>query len=233
MPEPYSFADLSLRIFCSLVASTLIGLERESHGRAAGLRTVMIVGIAACVAMILSEHFYVESWLQTNGAAMPRPDPARLAAGILSGIGFIGAGSIIRNGNRVQGVTTAATLWMTTILGLTFGNGQYLLGCMGLVVTAVALFIVPRFENRVKNDFYAMLTVKLDLDGTSDSDIKAKIEAEGVRVKRIEINYDLQHRRKTLACELKFKRSGVFALSQRIIQSILACPGVVQVEWKA
>lgn len=233
MLEPYGFFDLLLRIGCTLIASTAIGLERESHGRAAGLRTVMIVGVAACIAMILSERFYVESVLITHGAAIPRPDPARLAAGILSGIGFIGAGSIIRNGNRVQGVTTAATLWMTTILGLTFGDGQYLLGVMGLAVMLVALFIVPRFENRVKNDFYAILTIKLHIDSVSDNELKSKIEAEGVRIKRVEINYDLQRAQKTLACELKFKKSGLFALSQRVIQATLTCPGVIQVDWKA
>src|SRR4051812_46537490 len=102
--------DLVLRLGAALVASAAIGLERESHGRAAGLRTTVLVGVAAAIAMGLSEAPYLG--VASSGTGTWRPDPMRLAAGVLTGMGFLGAGTIIKEGNMVRGVTTAATLWL-------------------------------------------------------------------------------------------------------------------------
>src|SRR3989338_1113510 len=104
--------DALTRIGFSLGAGLILGLERESHGRAAGLKTTVLACVASCLAMILSENFYLES---AGAAGVFRPDRARLAAGILTGIGFLGAGAIIRQGTLVRGVTTAAVLWYITI----------------------------------------------------------------------------------------------------------------------
>src|SRR3954465_8156256 len=119
-----------------MAAGLVLGLERESHGRAAGLKTTILACVASCLAMILSEDFYRESFNQA--ASMMRPDRARLAAGILTGIGFLGAGAIIRQGTLVHGVTTAAVLWYTTILGLAFGSGHIAIGVMGACIAVFA-----------------------------------------------------------------------------------------------
>ncbi|MEO6063481.1 MAG: MgtC/SapB family protein, partial [Thermoflexales bacterium] len=152
-----SLDQVILRIGAAMVAGAVVGIERESHGRAAGLRTTILVSVAACIAMLISESLfgYVVGLSPTSF-----PDPARLAQGVLSGMGFLGAGAIIRQGNRVQGVTTAASLWYVSILGLAFGAGEWLIGAFGIIVVLIILGIMPRIEGRVKNDWYAVVTVR-------------------------------------------------------------------------
>src|SRR5688572_10350944 len=120
--------DILLRVALSFMAGAILGLERESHGRAAGLRTTALACVAACLAMILAQFFISDPMLKS---ANWKPDPGRLAAGVLTGIGFLGAGAIVREGVTVRGVTTAAVLWYVTILGLAFGSGHLALGMIG------------------------------------------------------------------------------------------------------
>src|SRR3954469_5511335 len=154
--------DLSLRLAAALLASATIGLERESHGRAAGLRTTILVGIAAAIAMALSEGPYLD--VAHSGTGTWRPDPMRLAAGVLTGMGFLGAGTIIKEGNVVRGVTTAATLWLVAILGLAFGAGYSSLGAIGWGLAMFTLFALPRFEHLIKNDWYGSLKLVIAMD---------------------------------------------------------------------
>src|SRR5438477_324936 len=116
-----SFSDMLLRLLLAFLAGMAVGWERESHGRPAGLRTNILACVASAVAMIVSEMLFAKSAAATATGNW-RPDPARLGAGILTGIGFLGAGTIIRHGNFVRGVTTAASLWFVTVLGLAFGR---------------------------------------------------------------------------------------------------------------
>src|SRR5258706_10958488 len=112
--SPLSIYDILLRILVASTAGLVIGWERESHGRPAGLRTTILTCIAAALAMIVSETLFTESAVTTATSSW-RPDPARLGAGILTGIGFLGAGTILRHENMIRGVTTAATLWFVTV----------------------------------------------------------------------------------------------------------------------
>src|SRR5262245_46793392 len=122
MNLPLSFSEIVLRVLAATAAGALVGLERESHGRPAGLRTTMLTCVAAAIAMVVSECLFAETATSVPGANW-RPDPARLGAGILTGIGFLGAGTILRHGSMTTGVTTAASLWFVTVLGLAFGSG--------------------------------------------------------------------------------------------------------------
>src|SRR5438874_967575 len=121
---------MALRLSLAFAAGFIVGWERESHGRPAGLRTNILACVAAAVAMVLSEVLFIQSAAAATGSW--RPDPARLGAGILTGIGFLGAGTILRHANVIRGVTTAASLWFVTVLGLAFGSGQIALGLIGL-----------------------------------------------------------------------------------------------------
>lgn len=219
--------QILLRVLAALVAGAVVGTERESHGRAAGLRTTILVAVAACLGMLISESLFAF----VDSLGKNDPDPARLAQGILSGMGFLGAGAIIRQGNRVQGVTTAASLWYVTFLGLAFGAGQWLIGAVGVLVVLLILVVMPRIEGRVKNDWYAVVTVRSKMDGMADLDLRLAIEAEGVRVKKADLDYDLILRQKTLRFEIKFKRERVFGLSERVVQRIMLVEGVQHVTW--
>lgn len=112
-----SFSEIALRLLCAFVTGVFLGLEREVHGRPAGLRTTVLACVAAAMAMILSEYFALSH--SATAASIIRSDPSRLAAGVLSGIGFLGAGTIFRSGSLVRGVTTAAVLWFSMSLSLT------------------------------------------------------------------------------------------------------------------
>jgi len=118
--------DIAWRLTLSVIAGALIGLNRGEHGRPAGLRTVLLVTLAASIAMILANAL-----LGTTGKeaqSFVNVDVMRLPLGILTGVGFIGAGAILHRDNLVVGVTTAATLWFSTVMGLCFGSGQGWLG---------------------------------------------------------------------------------------------------------
>src|SRR5262245_40396106 len=105
-----SFPEMLLRIGMAFVVGMVVGWERTSHERPAGLRTTILTCVASAVAMIISEVLFAQSAAATATGSW-RPDPARLGAGILTGIGFLETGTILRHENVVRGVTTAATLW--------------------------------------------------------------------------------------------------------------------------
>src|ERR1700742_4638563 len=132
MPLQPTWQDLAIRLALATASGAIIGLNREHRRRPAGLRTTTLVALAAAVAMV-----QVNLLLAQEGKAsdsMVVLDLMRLPLGILSGMGFIGAGAIIRKESIVLGVTTAATLWFTTVMGLCFGGGQLALGSAALLL---------------------------------------------------------------------------------------------------
>ncbi len=223
--------DILLRIGSALVAGTVLGIEREAHGRAAGLRTTLLVCLASTLAMILSQGFYFES-IHHGGTNGWHPDPARLAAGILTGIGFLGGGAIIRQGNMVHGVTTAAVLWFVTVLGLCFGSGSFLLGWIGFGCALFSVFGLPVIEKLVRNDSYAELYITLKEGASTNDQIRKAILKEGLRIKGMEIEFRVVDQIRVLHFSLKFKRRDAVELSQRMIQKVSHFDGVTHVKWE-
>jgi uncharacterized membrane protein YhiD involved in acid resistance len=162
-------SDIALRLGCALVAGIVLGLEREKRGRAAGLRTTAVVCVAAALAMVLSE----ELPMAHQHGALFGGDPGRLAAGVLTGMGFLGAGVIIRQDTLVRGVTTAAVLWLTTIIGLLFGSGHLMLGAVGVGMALAILVGLPFIERQMDNDGYIPLTITMTGAGESMTDLEA------------------------------------------------------------
>jgi hypothetical protein len=124
MPITIEWPEIALRLALTVVAGTLIGLNRSEHGHSAGLRTTLLVCLAASVSMIQVNLLLPIAGKSPDSFAVL--DLMRLPLGILSGMGFIGAGAILRKGSLVRGLTTAATLWFVTVLGLCFGGGVIL-----------------------------------------------------------------------------------------------------------
>jgi putative Mg2+ transporter-C (MgtC) family protein len=220
--------DVAVRLGLTLVTALVIGFERESHGRAAGLRTTVLAALAAALAMIISGELFVEG---AAGSASWRPDPARLAAGILAGMGFLGAGAIIREGNMVRGVTTAAVMWFVTILGLAFGSGLIGLGLIGWGLALVTLFLLPKLESQIRNDWYGAVTVRVKLDGISADEVRSRLERHDLKVKKVELHHDLEHHHKTMRFELKYKKTDLFALSRAVMAELDKGDGVYEVKW--
>src|ERR1041385_732459 len=197
MNAPLDLAHIILRILAATVAGALIGLERESHGRAAGLRTTILACVASAVAMITSEFLFFDSAQTLNGGNW-RPDPARLGAGILTGIGFLGGGTILRHDDLIRGVTTAASLWFVTVLGLAFGSGLFVPGAIGLAIALMTLLSLPFVEKHIRTDWYAKLSVTADLDALNESDLRTQLIALGMNIRRLSLDYDLTAKQKTI-----------------------------------
>jgi putative Mg2+ transporter-C (MgtC) family protein len=160
MPLHLEWSEIGLRLGLSLVAGAVIGLNRGGRGRRAGLRTTMLVCLAATIAMIqLNILLPISGKPPTSFVTL---DLMRLPLGILSGIGFIGAGAIIRRGNLVEGVTTAATLWYVTVMGLCFGGGQLRLGLAALAIGALILWCLKWFEGWIGFSRQASLLIIFD-----------------------------------------------------------------------
>ena len=137
MPITIEWPEIALRLALTVVAGTLIGLNRSEHGHSAGLRTTLLVCLAASVSMIQVNLLLPIAGKSPDSFAVL--DLMRLPLGILSGLGFIGAGAIVRTGSLVRGLTTAATLWFVTVLGLCFGVGQLALGLALLALGVLVL----------------------------------------------------------------------------------------------
>ena len=224
--------DLGVRMGLSFLVGAILGYEREQHGRAAGFRTTILVCLSACVAMILSQALYLEALNQAVSGTVSRPDPARLAAGVLSGMGFLGAGVIIRQSNHVvRGVTTAATLWFATVIGLSIGAGCLGLGMAATVLAVVVLYLLPWVETCILNDWYADLTVSFDSRMASMESIQEALEALGIRTKGVGIQLSKKTTERQATFRLKFKKKGLVRISQRASETIASLPGVQDVCW--
>ena len=134
--------EIVVRLAVAAAAGMAIGIEREMREQAAGLRTHILVALGACLFTIVS----VYGFESVGGAKTSPVDPSRVAAQIVTGIGFLGAGAIIRHGVNIRGLTTAATLWITAAVGMAVGVGMYLATGVAVVLTIVSLWALRPFR---------------------------------------------------------------------------------------
>lgn len=144
MPEDIAFQlDLVIRLLVAAVVGALVGLEREIHGHPAGMRTHLLVALGSALFTVLSAHGF-----GAGGPGAP-VDPTRIAAQIVTGIGFLGAGAIVKEGATIKGLTTAASLWATAALGMAAGAGAHLLGAVATAIVLFSLWPLHWVEDRV------------------------------------------------------------------------------------
>jgi len=153
--------DVLVKLILAAVAGGLVGLEREKHGRPAGLRTNLLVSVGACAMMIVSEAFYIKYGMLDAESAV-RLDPSRVAAQIVTGIGFLGAGVILKEGVSVRGLTTAAGLWTVAGLGMAFGMGYFSLGTITTILVLISLAFMKKLDPLIRKDRYLTLMVTAD-----------------------------------------------------------------------
>lgn len=132
--------EIALRLACAMLVGIVIGLEREFTHRPAGLRTHILVALGACVASVMGEMIFLHF---TTTA-----DPARLSAQVITGVGFLGAGTIMKEGVNVKGLTTAASVWAVACLGIAAGFGYYALALLGMLFIFVTLTAVEALQHR-------------------------------------------------------------------------------------
>lgn len=228
---PPTVPDILLRLTLAFVAGLIVGFERETRGRPAGLRTLLLVTNASAVAMILSELLLVDNLRAGFGEGL-RADPARLGAGILTGMGFLGAATVLKQENIVRGVTTAATLWFMAVVGLAIGAGHLLLGGAATFFALAALTILGAVEHRLPSTRFGNISVTARSGSLSEHEFRTMLEKRGARILHLHLVQDAQAGEKVLACELRLKQRDLFEVSVQLVQELAAIPGVIRTEWR-
>jgi len=154
--------DIALRLIASLVIGGLIGLERSYHGRPAGFRTHTLVCLSTSLLMLVT--VYETRWFPDLAQGRISLDPTRMAQGIMTGIGFLGAGTIMKEGLSVRGLTTAASIWITAAIGILIGIGFYFPAVFATLLTLGVLSLFRLIENRIPAQFYAHFNVRFGRD---------------------------------------------------------------------
>ncbi len=185
-------AEMFLRMGVAAGLGGAIGYERQRSGRPAGLRTHLIVSLASATFMLVSTQFiYFQKYGKDD---LVEVDTSRIAASVVSGVGFLGAGVVVRNGLGVQGITTAASLWLSAALGLASGGGMYEVAVASTAVALFALVVLRRFtKGREVHQFQRRVVVTLKDDGTARQTFIERLASSGVTI--VDEDYDLNVRR--------------------------------------
>jgi putative Mg2+ transporter-C (MgtC) family protein len=216
-----------LRLALAAVLGGLIGVERELREREAGLRTHLLVALGSALFTIVSAygfHAFLES-----GASVVRADPTRIAAQIVTGIGFLGAGAIIRQGLSVRGLTTAATLWVVAAVGLAAGAGYYSAAVITTALVLLALWPLRIIAYRILRRFRpddGRLLIQLPA-GHPPGEVIDEVERAGARIDSIEVSQEGERRR--LQLDLALPRE---IGAPRLVARIADVPNVSDVRWE-
>ena len=180
----------------ALAAGGAIGLERTFHGRAAGFRTYALVCMGSAMAVLVA--VYPERWLGAGGGNAG--DLTRIVQGILTGIGFLGAGVIVKYGFSVRGLTTAASIWTTAVIGVLIGAGYYWEASASVLLVLGALSVFRRIEDRLDKENYAQVKLGVTRDpGLPKREIDSLFAQAGLRIE--EVSYGLEKNRSILDYE--------------------------------
>jgi len=214
-----------LRLITAAVLSGIVGFEREFHGRAAGFRTHILLCIGSTLVMLTSIHIF-----DVYNARVPC-DPARIAAGVVTGIGFLGAGTIMHSKSSVSGLTTATSLWVVAGIGLAVGSGMYFGAAATTVITMITLFFFSRVEHAIiRKDWYKTLVIEAH-EGVNQIKGSREVLAEyGVKVTDFEVERSGDGTSMTLKIGVKLSTS---INDDRIVQGISSLEGVKNVRWEA
>lgn len=216
--------DMIVRLGVAALLGGIVGLERDVHGRNAGLRTHLLVCMGSALFMIMSELIAARARVAVGDLAAVNADPARIAAQVVTGIGFIGAGAILKSGLSVRGLTTAATLWIVASIGMAVGAGGFAIASVTTFITVVSLVVLNYFERCYKKDSYRKITV--EVNGSVDVDVvKGYISHKSVEFKsfQTERNFDKDYTTFTFMLRV-FSRGTSDKISASILRQLETSP---------
>jgi putative Mg2+ transporter-C (MgtC) family protein len=174
-------ADVIGHLVVALIAGGLIGLERSYHGRPAGFRTHTLVCMASSLLMVVA--LYQTTWFPNAGPETVRIDPTRMAQGVMTGIGFLGAGVIMKEGLSVRGLTTAASIWITSAIGVLAGVGLYGPVVIATLLTLGTLTVFRRIETSMPTLLYAHHHLRFAREAVMlEADVRALLAEHGFSV---------------------------------------------------
>ncbi len=219
-----SVIEIVKKIVVSVILATVLGLERQRHGRIAGLRTHILVCLASCILMVISTNLNTHA----DTFSFYRFDPLRLAAGIMTGMGFIGAGTIIRTGTiNVRGVTTAAGLWLTSAIGISVGLGNYFVA----MITAGVCFLVlvMNIDRLIPSESFIILCVNTSTLESMLGKIKETCIKHGADFIDADISKDKTKNLIQYRIQLKF---GYKIISEDILDELIAMENIESVKYE-
>ena len=218
MAEVYGVVTVVVRLFLAALMGGLVGLERESVNRPAGFRTHVLVCVGSALIMMVSMDMYAMYRGMTDA------DPTRIAAQVVSGIGFLGAGTIMREGVNVRGLTTAASLWVVAGVGLAVGAGPYIPAVTTVFIVLFTLVLLSRFEGLVlgRRHFRCLSLSVADKPGQLGK-IGAALGSLDVNIKNISIRPDPSVQR--LQIELFIRMPGGLTIDE-VIRELSSIEGV-------
>jgi putative Mg2+ transporter-C (MgtC) family protein len=223
MPNDF---EIIFRLFLASFLGGLVGLEREVHGREAGVRTYLLVSLGSALIMVVSEYLAFE-YQSKFSSDLFRVDPGRIAAQAITGIGFLGAGVIIRYKNSIRGLTTAASMWVVCAIGLAIGAGYYLFGSVVSGIAILSLIGLKRIEKKLSKDWYKEMTIVSE-DGEGQIDrVQEIMQKYNIKVTNLNIKRDLQKKEITLGFRLRIR---AVQPDRNILKEVFGIPGIKRVD---
>ncbi|HYD31623.1 MAG TPA: MgtC/SapB family protein [Azospirillaceae bacterium] len=215
--------QMLIRLAAALAAGSLIGLERSIHGHPAGFRTHALVSLASGLLMLVTA--YQARWFPELPEESLRIDPARMAQGIMTGIGFLGAGAIIKVGFNIQGLTTAASIWTTAAIGILMGIGAFAPGWASVALTLGVLTLFNLIEQRIPSLIHVHQTVRFARDAVMpEADLKRLCDRCGISAQML--GYALIDDGRTYEYRMLIRTLNPDALA-RLAEALKASPSVI------
>jgi putative Mg2+ transporter-C (MgtC) family protein len=219
-------AEVLFRLVLAAILGGVVGFEREVHGRPAGIRTYLILGLGSALIMVVSLYLSAGVGDKLLPEAL-RVDPARIAAQAVTGIGFLGAGVILRYKDTIRGLTTAACVWVVCAIGLAVGAGFYLFSTVVTALTVFSLVGIKAMEKKLKKDWYQEMTVvSQDLPGQFNH-IQDTIQKHECEVVNFGLSRDLHKKEITATFLLRVRTTHP---DRRMFQEVFELPGVKLVD---
>jgi putative Mg2+ transporter-C (MgtC) family protein len=195
--------QMIIRLVMACALGALVGLERESGDRPAGFRTHTLVCMGSCLFMLVSIYGFGEGSMR---------DPARLAAQVVSGIGFLGAGTILHEGANVKGLTTAASIWMISAIGLAVGAGLYVIGAFATLLMLGTLVVLARWGrivNFTRRSGLYLVTIKAQDRPGNIEEITAHLRVDGIKIKSANVTRDLMNEAVALRVQVRVENKKI------------------------
>lgn len=178
-----TFGTATFRLFLAFFAGMLIGIEREAHSQPAGMRTHILITIGSALAMLLS-IFIPQTYIGFQNG-----DPARIAAQVVSGIGFLGAGAILKFGVNVRGLTTAASVWAMAMIGLAIGAGMFMVSLVALIIILFSLSVMDTFEKHLfRNRIFKRIEITVRKKTYNLKNLENILKSMKIRVHSVDIS---------------------------------------------
>ncbi len=228
LPMPMELAELTTRLGLAAVLGGLVGLERDIHGRAAGLRTHLLVSLGSAVFMVIS--IFVASTARGDRFAS---DPGRIAAQVIAGIGFLGAGVIIKERATVRGLTTSACLWLVAAVGMAAGAGYPVVAVITTAFALVGLIALKSFERLYPKDFYRTIEITTGVK-VSTAEVIALMKSQNLTILSCGITRDYVVGTSRITLGLRFFHKGATDKRSHAIFQMLEQSGldIKRIEWR-